>query len=69
MGPTVLLLPPQKVVLQIFMTLKNPLLLAGFEPVNLGSNSKHDNHYTTKNDIRNVKHHNTVGTWNPVPEV
>jgi hypothetical protein len=26
------------------------LLSAGFESVNLGSNGKHDTHYTTKND-------------------
>jgi hypothetical protein len=40
--------PPTEVVPRIFIALKNPSLLAGFEPVNLGSNGKHDNHYTTK---------------------
>jgi hypothetical protein len=25
--------------------------LAGFEPTNLGSNGKYDNHYTTEDDI------------------
>jgi hypothetical protein len=37
-------------VLWIFIAFKNPSLSAGFEPVNLGSSGKHDNHYTTKND-------------------
>jgi hypothetical protein len=37
-------------MLQIFIALKNPSLLAGFETVNLGSNDKHNNHYITKND-------------------
>jgi hypothetical protein len=35
-------------VLQILITLKNPSPSAGFEPSNLGSNGKHDKHYTTK---------------------
>jgi hypothetical protein len=38
------------ILLWIFITLKNPLLLARFHPENLGSNSKHDDRYTTKND-------------------
>jgi hypothetical protein len=33
--------PPKKVVLQIFITLKNPSFSAGFEPANLGSSGKH----------------------------
>jgi hypothetical protein len=37
-------------VLQIFIALKTSPLLAGFEPANLGSNDKHDKHYTTEND-------------------
>jgi hypothetical protein len=41
--------PLKKVMLWIFITLKNWSLLAGFEPANLGSNGKHDNHYTTEN--------------------
>jgi hypothetical protein len=32
------------------MSLKNPLLSAGFERVNFGSSGKHDNHYATEND-------------------
>jgi hypothetical protein len=31
-------------VLRIFVALEYPSPLAGFEPVNLGSNGKHDNH-------------------------
>jgi hypothetical protein len=42
--------PPKEVVLRIFIALKNPPLLSGFEPVNLGSNGKHDNHYTIEKD-------------------
>jgi hypothetical protein len=42
--------PPKEIVLQIFITLKNPSHSAGFEPTNLGSNGKHNNHYTTEND-------------------
>jgi hypothetical protein len=37
-------------VLWIFIALQNPLLLAGSDPANLGSNDKHDNQYTTEND-------------------
>jgi hypothetical protein len=33
-----------------FFTLKNPSLLAEFEPMNIGSNGKHNNLYTTEND-------------------
>jgi hypothetical protein len=33
-----------------FIALKNLSLSAGFEPTNLGSNGKYDNHYTTEND-------------------
>jgi hypothetical protein len=33
-----------------FITLKNPSLSAGLQPANLGSNGKHDNHYTTENN-------------------
>jgi hypothetical protein len=43
--------PPKEVMLWIFITLRNPLLLAGFEPVNLGSSGKHDKQCTTKNDL------------------
>jgi hypothetical protein len=38
--------PPKEVVLRIFMALKNPFLTARFETANLGSDNKHDNHYT-----------------------
>jgi hypothetical protein len=37
-------------VLRIFIALKNPTLSAGFEPANLSSNGKHDNHYIPDND-------------------
>jgi hypothetical protein len=30
------------------ITLKNPSLSTEFEPINFGSNGKHDNHYATK---------------------
>jgi hypothetical protein len=39
--------PLKKGILQIFIALKNPLPLAGFEPVNTGSDM-HANHYTTE---------------------
>jgi hypothetical protein len=41
--------PPQKVVLRIFIAFKIHLW-PSFEPTNLGSNGKHNNHYTTKKD-------------------
>jgi hypothetical protein len=41
---------PKKVVLRVFIVLKNPSPSAGFEPANLGSRSKHANHYTTDDD-------------------
>jgi hypothetical protein len=37
-------------MLKIFITFKNPLPLARFEPMNLGPNGKHANHYTTEDD-------------------
>jgi hypothetical protein len=37
-------------VLWICIALKNPWPTVGFEPMNLGSNSKHADHYTTKGD-------------------
>jgi hypothetical protein len=40
------------VMLRIFMALENPPSSAGFEPANLGSNGKHDNRYTTENDMQ-----------------
>jgi hypothetical protein len=42
--------PTKKIVLQTLSPLKNPPLSARFELSNLGSNGKHDNHDTTKND-------------------
>jgi hypothetical protein len=44
------LLPSKGSCAKNFIPLKSPLLSAGFEPMNLGSNGKHDNHYTTEND-------------------
>jgi hypothetical protein len=41
--------PPIEVVLQVFITVQNPSLPAGFAPAKLGSNSKHNDHYTTEN--------------------
>jgi hypothetical protein len=41
--------PPQEGVLRIFIALKKKsIALARYEPSNLGSNSKHDNQYTTE---------------------
>jgi hypothetical protein len=37
-------------MLRISIAIKNPSSLAGFEPVNRGSNGKHDYHYTTENN-------------------
>jgi hypothetical protein len=48
MGPMI------KVVLRIFIALKNPSLSAGFENANLGSNGKHANHYTTEDDYGHI---------------
>jgi hypothetical protein len=39
--------PPKKVVLRNFIAPKNPSFSAEFDPVNLGSNGKHDNQYNT----------------------
>jgi hypothetical protein len=50
MGQTALLLPLKEVVLRFVIALKNPSSSAGFEPNNLGSNGKHNDHYTTKNE-------------------
>jgi hypothetical protein len=44
MGPAALLSPVKDFMLWIFITLKNLLSLAGFEPANLGSNGKLANH-------------------------
>jgi hypothetical protein len=41
-------------VLQNFIAFKNPSSSAGFEPANLGSNGKHDNHYTAEIDKSEV---------------
>jgi hypothetical protein len=43
--------PKKEVVLRILIPLESPLSSAGFEPMNVGSNGKHDNHYTTENDL------------------
>jgi hypothetical protein len=34
-----------------FIDLKNPSSSAGFEPENIESNGKHNNHWTTENDF------------------
>jgi hypothetical protein len=61
MGPTTLLPPtPKEIKLQIFIALKNPLLTARFEPANLGSSGKHDNHYTIENDFQVMTHHQEI---------
>jgi hypothetical protein len=41
---------PKKVVLRVFIVLKNPSPSAGFEPANLGSRSRNAKHYTTEDD-------------------
>jgi hypothetical protein len=40
---------PKEGALRIFIARENQSLSAGSEPMNLGSNGKHDNHYTTEN--------------------
>jgi hypothetical protein len=42
--------PPKEVVLRIIAP-KTPSSSAEFEPANLGSNAKHDNHYTTEAEV------------------
>jgi hypothetical protein len=49
--------PPKEGVLRIFIALKNPSLLAGFEPAKLGSNYNHANHYITEDDSVPYKRH------------
>jgi hypothetical protein len=44
----------KEVTLRNFIDIKSPSLSARFDPVNLGSNSKHDNRYTTENDFYHV---------------
>jgi hypothetical protein len=39
---------PKLGLLRIFIILKSPLPLAGFDPTNLGSSGKHANHYPTE---------------------
>jgi hypothetical protein len=46
--------PPKEAEPKICIVLKNPLLSAGFEPVNLGSNCKEDNHYANANNTLKV---------------
>jgi hypothetical protein len=40
--------------LRIFIALKSPSSSTGFESANLGSNSKHNNHYATENYIHRI---------------
>jgi hypothetical protein len=40
----------KEVVLRTYIALINQSPSAGFEPANLGSNGKHDDHHTTEND-------------------
>jgi hypothetical protein len=47
--------PLREVLLWLSKALKNSSLSTGFEPMILGSNGKHDNHYTTENDKCTVK--------------
>jgi hypothetical protein len=42
--------PPNEAMLWIFIALKNPSYSTGFELANLGSNAKHDSHYSTESD-------------------
>jgi hypothetical protein len=42
-------------VLRIFIALKSQLSSVGFEPANLVSNGKHDDHYTIENDVGSSK--------------
>jgi hypothetical protein len=43
--------PTKNDVLRMFIDLNNSLFSSGFEPKNLESNGKHDNHQTTENNI------------------
>jgi hypothetical protein len=42
--------PPKEGVLRNFIALKNPSPSAGFNPVNVWSNGKQENHYITEDD-------------------
>jgi hypothetical protein len=42
--------PPKEVMLDTFITIKNPSSSAWFEPENHGCNGKHDSHKTTEGD-------------------
>jgi hypothetical protein len=54
-------------VLRIFIALKNPSSLPGFEPATFGSSGQHTNHYTTKatrqkeQEIKIVQHDYVYG--------
>jgi hypothetical protein len=43
--------PPKEGEIQIFIALTNSFPSAGFEPANLGPNSKHVNHYIAGDDV------------------
>jgi hypothetical protein len=45
---------PKEVMLRIVIALKSPSISAGFEPTILGSNVKHDIHYTTERIVHNM---------------
>jgi hypothetical protein len=44
--------PRKEDLLQIFIPILKSIALAGFEPMNLGDNGKHVNHYTTEVTVR-----------------
>jgi hypothetical protein len=52
MGPTALL-PVRRQSCYGFHRSKNPSFSAGFQAANFGPNGKHDNHYTTENELFN----------------
>jgi hypothetical protein len=60
-------------VLRTFIALKSPSPSTGFEPANLGSNSKKANHFTTEDDliyglVSGVQYFRTVAVANEAVE-
>jgi hypothetical protein len=54
MGPTALLRLLNKVVLRIFVALKNTPFWTGFEPNNIWYSGKYAYHYTTEDLLMNL---------------
>jgi hypothetical protein len=56
MGPMALLPLQRKACCRLFITLKNLLPSARFEPADLGSSGRHANHYITEDDFTDISH-------------